>query len=169
MIELKNLEVSLGLSQASLAFSCTAYWCGRKLAVVDCTGRGDEPHVRVVGSQADFKAATTYAEAQPMTEDGKPAVCQATGKVIYHDLGTWIEHLAAETKHRQQLSQRVRRWLKKTIAIVDGKVLRFDAVYTPQVRDAILRRHPGAEVLNAMPFGQVLDRIVAVSYQGQEA
>jgi hypothetical protein len=157
-IELKKITVHKGLSEETHAYTAQVWVDGVHVCDASNHGHGgcDMQHPAKGKTHSDIEKlealikATFPEEKTGMVLDGKPFMFQPTLESICADLVT--NHLLASD---------LTRLLKRTVAFEQGGQVRsYKGKHIGEARAHLvtetLRKHPGAKVLNNMPFAEAL-------------
>lgn len=158
-IELRKIKHAAFLSEETQAYSAELWLDGRLLAHVSNDGHGgcDMQHAAKGRTNDEIAALNTLikttfpAKQTDLMLEGKPFIMDQDLETVCGDLLT--EHL---------LTRDLTRLLNRTVAFVngDGKVRSYTGKQTEATKAALIKhtetKHPGAKILNAMPFAEAL-------------
>lgn len=162
MISFKKLQHYERLSRETNAYSADVYWHGRLLGTIRNDGNGGMSHLVPPGpgAQADIADATRHALSK--TQD----LGEGFGERPYEHLEDYIDDLAAAQAHRDRVARWLRRAMRDRVIIMWENTVRTSQKLKspsdfPAIRDAILKRHPKADVINELAFEDALARLMA--------
>jgi len=157
MLSIKSLSVSTALSEETLAMTCKVLWEGRLIAHAKNSGTGGCTHLDYVGSKEDIQAAESWSESKPsLDDDGTQFVYD--GKPSFHSLDTMVDTLVDDEQFRKAIRRSLTRQFKsKTLFLANGRLMETKGVYSPAIKDALLRKFPGATILNCLTIEKAVE------------
>jgi hypothetical protein len=162
-ITFKRFHASARLSQETTAYDTDVLFLGKPIGTCRNDGHGGQGFFQASpGVDPNLlMAATQWARQQPYLErDGSPVIFQG-GVLMVQGIDEYCDLLASETLNDKLEAAYVKRQLKANVLYTDpaknndlfqmrGK---FDGATTVA---QIQKRHPGAVVLNDLPFEEAL-------------
>lgn len=149
MITLTKFRSYPSMSEETLAFNATVLWNGKVIGYAKNGG---------VGAEGDFSShikadPVLIAEAEAWAKTQTMDLGAEYGTVSYTGIGDYCDFVAGELDFQRRETAWLKRSLKtKSILVFEGKMLVSKAAYTPAVGEKLLKSHPGAIILNAIPF-----------------
>lgn len=130
IIQLRNLKVHDDISEETVCFSATIVMDGRVVGYVQNDGKGgcNSYHFEP-GMQEVFDAAVEKYKAN----------CKPEFEFELDD--QMVDEVMEETSNERDMKT-------KTLFKHKGQTYTFNGLYSPAVRDHILKEYPGAEILN---------------------
>ncbi len=157
LIELRSIDLHVGLSEETPAYTAKVYVDGRYFADVSNSGhggcdmvhppRGKEKGFYDLVEALEARIKTTYpgsdydfgGDAKGHMEESLEGLCHAQ---------------AWESVERRNLKSRLSR---KIIMVEDGKVYTIKGKRTPERVEAVAKRYPDATILNSLKFDAAYD------------
>lgn len=161
-LTLAKLSVNQRLSEETLCFSCDLLWNGRKIGEASNRGTGGQTDVYFSGAREDVDAA--IASVKGRTFDGPDGIFGDDGKPLPMAFEDVVDEMVEVADHRKRVGALLKRSFKaKTVFVLGDDVWERKQPYTAQVGALVLANHPGAIVLNGLPFEDAIDRYIEVS------